>query len=264
MAEEFNVLEAEPLEELSWVAMPGEEACPAEGSPEQAAMRAVPYLSLLMSLAWVADATRKDALWGVNYLKQFCKNPGLRHYEAAQRVLAYLKSTPFRGVMFRRGASLEVKAWCDANWVGSTGGRSTSGVAIVVAGGVVMAASHKQASVAMSSFESELFAASGAAKMVLAARTTMRFLGAEQGRTVLHCDNRSTVAFAKSPSWNGRTRHLSVRWFLLDLLAEEGVLDLEWVSGEENAADLWTKPVARGTFAKHVKALGFVDLEVTA
>lgn len=87
----------------------------------------------------------------------------------------------------------------------------------------------------------------------------MKFLRAPQKAVELRIDNRSCVLFATAPSWNGRTRHLSSRWWLLDCLVREKVLNISWCDGRDNVSDVMTKGVSRGT---HKKAMGFVDLVV--
>ena len=46
---------------------------------------------------------------------------------------------------------------------------------------------------------------------------------------------------------------MGVRICYLRELKEEGLIDIEWISGEENPADLFTKNLDGPTFEKHAK-----------
>lgn len=262
LADEHNLLNAEPMPELSWNVIPGDEASPKEGSAEEKLMLGLPYLSLVMSLAWLADHVRRDVLWAVNRLKQYSQRPGPAHYEMAQRVLVHLKSTAYRGLFFKSGASLQMECYTDATWLGSTKGKSTSGIVLMCAGACIAAASQKQSVVAASTFESELIAAAGGAKMVIGARDILRFLDAPQETTIMHIDNAATVAFGNVPVYNGKTRHLAARYYYLDQLIEQGVLEIRWISTTRNIADVQTKGLPRGVHRQHTVAMGMADLAV--
>ena len=92
----------------------------------------------------------------------------------------------------------------------------------MVAGAAVGAASTRQKCVAQSSFEGELIAAGNLAKMLRALRGTMTFLKEPQQATPMVIDNQTVVRFCNTPQFNGRTRHIASRYWLVDLLVVEG------------------------------------------
>jgi len=53
----------------------------------------VPYNSLIGSLQYAAITTRPDISMAVSHLSRFLAPPSTKHWEAAKRVLCYLKGT---------------------------------------------------------------------------------------------------------------------------------------------------------------------------
>lgn len=54
-------------------------------------------------------------------------------------------------------------------------------------------------------------------------------------------------------SAGGRTRHIDVRYFFLWDLKESGILSVEWISGDENAIDIFTMNLQSVLFDKHAR-----------
>ena len=68
---------------------------------------------------------------------------------------------------------------------------------------------------------------------------------------ILKLDNSGAHDLAHNWSIGGRTRHVDVRMHFLRELKEEGLIVCDWVSGEENPADLFTKNFQGPLFNKH-------------
>jgi hypothetical protein len=74
-----------------------------------------PYRQLVGALAWLALGTRPDIAFAVSSLARFGHNPRRVHWEAAKRVLRYLKGT--RGWRLTLGGKVsQVAAFTDADW----------------------------------------------------------------------------------------------------------------------------------------------------
>ena len=59
------------------------------------------------------SATRPELSYPVHMLSQFMQQPRERHWEAALRVVRYLKSNPGQGVLLRLDCDLQLYGWCD-------------------------------------------------------------------------------------------------------------------------------------------------------
>ncbi|RVW26563.1 putative mitochondrial protein [Vitis vinifera] len=44
------------------------------------------------------------------------QEPRIEHWEAALRVVRYLKGTPGQGVLLRADSDLSLQGWCDSDW----------------------------------------------------------------------------------------------------------------------------------------------------
>ena len=69
---------------------------------------------------------------------------------------------------------------------------------------------------------------------------------------LLEMDNKGAVDLANNWSVGGCIRHVDVRNFFLRELKDEGLLVIEYVSGNENDVDIFTKNTSAPVFNKHV------------
>ncbi|PNX69406.1 hypothetical protein L195_g064420, partial [Trifolium pratense] len=46
------------------------------------------------------------------------QEPKVDHWEAALRVVRYLKGNPGQGVLLQRDCDLQLSGWCDSDWAG--------------------------------------------------------------------------------------------------------------------------------------------------
>ena len=60
--------------------------------------------------------TRPDLAYSVHILSQFMQQPREEHWEAALRVVQYLKKNPRQGILLRADSDLTIEGWCDSDW----------------------------------------------------------------------------------------------------------------------------------------------------
>ena len=77
----------------------GVEGC-AQSEEERASMVGVPYRSLVGSLMYLAVCTRPDIAMGVSTLSRSCQDPGMAHWEAAKRLLRYVRGSVGNGLLY--------------------------------------------------------------------------------------------------------------------------------------------------------------------
>ncbi|CAM8883046.1 unnamed protein product [Rhodiola kirilowii] len=73
------------------------------------------YRRLVAQLIYLT-VTRPDLAYAVHILSQFMIAPTEDHLQAAHKVLCYLKGSPAQGLFYSAQTSLQVAAYCDANW----------------------------------------------------------------------------------------------------------------------------------------------------
>ena len=74
-----------------------------------------PYRRLVGRLIYLA-VTRPDLAYSVHILSQFMQAPRLEHWEAALRVVRYLKGASGQGILLRADSDLTLQGWCDSDW----------------------------------------------------------------------------------------------------------------------------------------------------
>ncbi|XP_019199893.1 PREDICTED: uncharacterized protein LOC109193507 [Ipomoea nil] len=100
--------------------------------------------------------TRPDIAFPVSVVSQFMSAPTQTHWEAAVRIVKYLKGAPGKGILYADHGYIRVEAFSDVDWAGSPGDRkSMTGYCVFVGGNLVSWKSKKQNVVSRSSAESE-------------------------------------------------------------------------------------------------------------
>lgn len=77
------------------------------------------YQQILGSAQYAAVGTHFSIRFALQHLVQFASNPDQSHMTAAKRLLRYLAGTMDRGLTYRRGDSLELVGYSDADWAGN-------------------------------------------------------------------------------------------------------------------------------------------------
>ena len=136
----------------------------------------------------------------------------------------------------------------DADWAVV---KSTSGYVFMLARAAVAYVSKKQVSIAMSSTEAEIMAASLAALEAVFLRGILKEMQALQADpTVIGVDNQGAIALSKNYLSNSRTKHIERRHLKVRELVAELQVKTEFLPTEDNPADMMTKPLGRTKFEK--------------
>jgi len=73
---------------------------------------------------------------------------------------------------------------------------------------------------------------------------------------VLRGDNINANALASGTSTNNRTRHIDIKHHFVTEKASEGLIRIEWVTSDDQTADIFTKPLLHENLLRHAKSLG--------
>ena len=152
---------------------------------------------------------------------QFIHYPSKEHLEAAYQILRYLKSSPGKGLLFKKGRQQTIEAYTDANWVGSvTDRKSTSGYCTYVWRNLITWRRKKQTVVTRSSVEALFRAmANGVCKIIWLQRVLEELRQPVNMPMKLYCDNKSTISIAHNPVQHDRTKHIEIdRHFIKEKL----------------------------------------------
>ena len=215
------------------------------------------YRSLIGNLMYLTS-TRPDIVYAVSLLSRFMEKPYSNHWEAAKRILRYVKGTIDYGIFYQANIPVNLIGYTDSDLAGSIDdSRSTSGYVFHIGTGAISWSSKKQQVVALSTTEAEYIAASYAGCQLIWLRGILDSLKERQNRaTTLYCDNRSAILVAKDPVLHGRTKHIRIRYHFLRELVSEGDVNVEYCKLEDQMADIFTKPLGGQVYKRNVESLG--------
>ena len=206
------------------------------------------YRELVGAMLYCSTVCRPDIAVAVGLLSRVLEKPTADMMAAALRTLRYLQTTKDLGLRWNVGGDETLVGMSDSDWAVV---KSTSGYVFFMCQAAIAYISKKQGSIAMSSTEAEIMAASLAALEAVFLRGILKeFRQAQLQATVIHVDNQGAVALAKNYISNSRTKHIERRHLKIRELTEEMQVRPEFIPTDENVADILTKPLGRARFEK--------------
>jgi hypothetical protein len=243
------------------------------------------YRQAIGEAIYAMTIARPDIAYAVIKLSQYSANPARIHYQAVRQLFKYLALTKARGVYYWRKISVpllpvtpaeacvsrsdildsipktkqphRMHAYVDSDWGSDrTHRRSVTGLAIMMAGGVVAYKSKYQPTIALSSTEAEFTAASEAGKTTLYLRSILHELGFLQYLpTILYEDNTGALHMANAQQPTRRTRHMDTKTFALQDWVEHDQLEVAQIGTVNNISDAFTKALGRIKFYEQTDVL---------
>jgi hypothetical protein len=204
-----------------------------------------PYRAAVGALMYLMTGTRPDISYAVGVVSRTLENPTRNDVSKVKRILRYLKGTSDTGIVYQPNAKPGVlECYSDADHGGDTEtGRSTSGVACIYAGGAISWLSQRQTTVAISTTEAEIVAASEAAREAVWLKRLLSEITYLKGIPVLYIDNEAAIKLAQNPEYHRRTKHIRLRHFFIREKVAENEVAVQRVPTEEQVADIFTKPL---------------------
>ena len=145
----------------------------------------VPHKEAVGSLMYLSAATRPDIAFAVSKAARAMENPTQADWNAVKRIFRYLRGTSDFGIMYKRNGN-QLEVYSDADFAGDVSTRrSTTGVISMYADGPISWSSHLQRTVALSTTEAEIIAASEGAKELVWLKRLLKDLSLMQESPVL-------------------------------------------------------------------------------
>ncbi|WVZ66155.1 hypothetical protein U9M48_015421 [Paspalum notatum var. saurae] len=206
--------------------------------------------------------TRPDIAYAVSVVRRYMHDPRSGHLEAVYQILRYLKSSPGKGIWFRKNQHLDVEGYCDADWASNLDDRrSTSGYCVFVGGNLVSWRSKKQEVVARSTAEAEYRAmALSLSEMIWVKNLLSELRVLRRKPMLLHCDNISAMNIANNPVQHDRTKHIEIDRFFIKEKLDNGSLKLKYVKSSEQLADCLTKGLGPKEGTAIGNKMGMIDI----
>ena len=240
---------------------------------EKAALAKLPYRSLIGQLLYPSLGSRPDICYVVRKLLEFLDCYRRSHWDAAIRVVCYLKGTQDLHLRLG-GGDMTLRGFTDSSWGDCQDGcRSSMGYCYTMGSGMISWSARKQKVVATSSTEAEYIAASESCKEAIWLRSMLTLLPLPETNhpdstktsdhttpgkltTALFCDNNGAVCLALNPQFHSRTKHFDIRYHYIRQCIENGEIAISRVPTNDNVADIFTKPLAITPFMRFRELLG--------
>ena len=221
------------------------------------------YRRLVGRLVYLS-ITRPDISYSVHILSQFMKTPRQVQWDAALRVVRYLKGTAGHGIMLSSKLDLSLSVFCDADWSACpTTRRSLSAYVALVGDSPVSWKTKKQGVVSHSSAEAEYRSMAQATREIKWLRRLLVDLGAPQMRpSKLFCDSKSAIYIAANPVFHERAKHIESYCHQVRDAIQDRVLETVHVRTTQQLADVLTKALGRVQFENLLFKLGVRNFHI--
>lgn len=220
-------------------------------------------------LQWLRTGTREEISNRVRELSQKLANPTEADLQAMYRVMRYLLATKNRGTYLKptrkwdgkREFEFKMHAVSDSSYASDPEtGRSPGGWTTFLEDAPIEAKSKVMPIVALSPTESELIYMTEAVRALLSHKRFLESIGLKVKTPMkVYGDNKGAFDLANNWSTTGRTRHMDVKFYFLRDLKEKGLVDVIWIPGPTNCADIFTKNLGGKQFEKHAAKFCGVD-----
>jgi hypothetical protein len=215
------------------------------------------YQAIIGSLLYLMIGTRPDIAFAVTRLAQYAANPSQEHMDKALYICKYLAGTANYELIYDGSSNKGLLAYSDSDFAGCTDTRrSITGYMVKLANGIICWQSHAQKTVALSSTEAEYMAISDCSRQIVWLQSLLGELGFAQERTPIYGDNQGSIFIGSNPVQDRRTKHIDTRYHFIREKIVEGKVEVFFVEGNKNIADMFTKNLGNIKFKKFQSQLG--------
>jgi hypothetical protein len=205
--------------------------------------------SIIGAILYIARATRYDVLYPTIFISSFLNKPTVSAYNGALKIVAYLYATRQRTIVIPANCKLEeLVLYVDAAHANDGNCRSHYGMTLCVARDGLLTPLSGVArtikSVCTSSTEAEYIGISEAAKYTQYLNNIFLELSVVASPIVVPIlTDSDSGKNALQPPFKGRSRmrHVHLRYHQVKDMVTRGEVEIRWVPGAANVADILTK-----------------------
>nr|GEU99311.1 zinc finger, CCHC-type [Tanacetum cinerariifolium] len=139
-------------------------------------------------------------------------------------------------------------------------GKGTTGIIFYYGESPISWSTKKQATIALSSCESEFIAATTASIQALwLKRLLSKLTDSQEEKVTIQVDNKSAISLMKNLVFHGRSKHIATNYHFIRECVERKDIQVEFVNGEYQKADILTKALPK---IKFLTMRQLIDLKV--
>ena len=197
-------------------------------------------------LLWLVGRTRPDLQHTVSIMASRITRCPTMVNKVGERLLDYLNETKCYRLVFTEPEEpvKELDVFTDSSFAPS-GGRSQGAAVIFYGSNHIVWRAGRQQLVTLSTAESELLEAVEGTLLGLSTKGLIAELTGKELPLTVWVDNQAAIALLTTSSGSWRTRHLRLRSNWVREMCQRGEIQIKYVCGELQRADLGTKPFTR-------------------
>ncbi|CAH9093489.1 unnamed protein product [Cuscuta epithymum] len=186
------------------------------------------------------------------------QQPRKEHWNAALRVVWYLKGSLGQGILLSSSSDFLLTGWCDSDWASCPlTRRSLSGWLVFLGGSPISWKTKKQQTVYRSSNEAEYRSMAAITAELKWLKGLLLTLGVTHTTAMtLYCDSQSAIHIAQNPVFHERTKHIEVDYHYVREALQQGLLTARHVSTHDQLVDIFTKALGKQRFLTLLRKLG--------
>jgi histone deacetylase 1/2 len=214
-------------------------------------------------LNYIAATSRPDISFAVHQCARFCSTPTRKHELAVKCIIRYLKGTRDKGYILKPTGTID--CYVDADFAGAwtfntsddpSSVKSRTGYILTYSGCPILWSSKLQSEIALSTTEAEYIALSTSLCNLIPMRTILQELGpifqispkAAKTHSTVFEDNKGCIDLIAAPTMRPRTRHIAIKYHHFREQVCNGNIHIQWISTENQLADIFTKPLTAQKF----------------
>ena len=206
------------------------------------------FQTVIGSLLYLMLGTRPDIAFAVTHLSHHSVNPSQDH---PLYICCYLIGTSTYSLVYNGGSGAGLTACTDSDWgLDPTSRLSQTGFYLKLADGLVSWTSCVQRTIAYLSTEAEYMALSDCTRQVTWIQSLLGELGYKLKAIPICGDNQGSIFMASNPVTEPHSRHIDIHYHGIRESIVNGKIELFFIDGAENPADLLTKNLPCEKFAK--------------
>ncbi|RHN52451.1 putative RNA-directed DNA polymerase [Medicago truncatula] len=208
--------------------------------------------------------TRPDIQYAVNTLSQFMQSPYSSHFDAATRVLRYLKGSVGKGLFLSASSSINLVGYADSDWAGCpTTRRSTTGYFTMLGSNPISWKTKKQPTISRSSAEAEYRSLATLSSELQWLKYLLSDLGIDHPQPItIYCDSQAAIHIAENPVFHERTKHIEIDCHFVREKIKSGLIAPSYIRSSDQLADIFTKPLGGDAYKRILGKLGVIEISI--